>query len=96
MLGYASISYQFLIFAIADPLLELKQKTDSPCLPKLRLLFYAIADPFSALTNAVDLSCLLICDSEALLQADRTQTISTDLLGVSIMGFWEAWIVTRA
>jgi hypothetical protein len=59
--------------AVADPLLELEQKTDSLCLPKLELLIFAIADPFSELTNAVDSPCLLICD--------RTQTISTVSIG---------------
>jgi hypothetical protein len=59
-----------LISAIADPLSELEQKVDSPCLPNLELLMFGIADPFSGLVNAVDSSSLLICD--------RTQTILMD------------------
>jgi hypothetical protein len=34
-----------------DPLSELNQKTDSPCLPNFKLLSFAIADPFLGLTN---------------------------------------------
>jgi hypothetical protein len=76
MMCYTSIASQLFVFAIADPLLEPTQKSDSPCLPNLELLSFAIADPFSALTNAVDSSCLPNCD--------RTQIISTDSNGVSI------------
>jgi hypothetical protein len=64
------------IFEIPDPLSELEQKTDSPCLPNLEQLILAIADPLSGLTNVADSSCLPICD--------RTQTISTNSMGVSI------------
>jgi hypothetical protein len=42
------------IFAIAEPLAELEQKTDPPCLPNLELLSFAIVDPFLGLANAVD------------------------------------------
>jgi hypothetical protein len=73
MMCYTSIASQLFILAIADPLSELEQKTDSLCLPKPELLRFAIADLLSGLTNAVDASCLLICD--------RTQTISTDSIG---------------
>jgi hypothetical protein len=45
-----------------NPLSELNQKTDLPCLPNLKLLSFAIADPFLGLTNLADPSCLLIYD----------------------------------
>ena len=73
MMGYTSIASQLFIFAIADPLAELEQKIDSPCLLNLELLNFAIADPPPGLANAVDSSCLLICD--------RTQTTLMDLIG---------------
>jgi hypothetical protein len=56
MMGYTSIASQLFICVIANPLAELKQKTESLCLLELGLLSYAIADPFSALTNAGDSS----------------------------------------
>jgi hypothetical protein len=46
--------FTIIFFAIADPLPELEQKTDSSCLLKLELLMVAIADPFSGLTNVAD------------------------------------------
>jgi hypothetical protein len=73
MMCYATIASQLFILAIADPLSEPTQKTDSLCLPNLELLSFAIADPFSALTNLADSFGLLICD--------RPQTISTDSIG---------------
>jgi hypothetical protein len=57
----------YLSLAIADPLSELEQKTDSLCLPNLELMMFAlacvaqpIADPFSGLANAVDSNLFLI------------------------------------
>jgi hypothetical protein len=75
MMGYTPIASQLFVLslAIADPLSALNQKTDSLCLPILKLLSFAIADPLSALANVADSSCLLICD--------RAQTISTDSIG---------------
>ena len=74
-MGYTPIASQLFVLslAIADPFSALEQKTDSLCLPILKLLSFAIADPFSGLVNVVDSSCLLICD--------RTQTISMDSMG---------------
>jgi hypothetical protein len=73
MMCYTPIASQLFVFAIADPLSEPTQKTDSLCLPNLELLSFAIADPLPGLTNVADSSCLLICD--------RPQTILTDLIG---------------
>jgi hypothetical protein len=57
---------RFTIIFLGDrpnPLSELNQKTDLPCLPNLKLLSFAISDPSSGLTNLADPSCLLIGDS---------------------------------
>jgi hypothetical protein len=71
--SYRRSLHNYLSLAIANPLSELEQKTDSPCLPKPELLSFAIANQFSGLTNLADLSCLLICD--------RTQRVSTVSIG---------------